>query len=87
LDRCPQGGDVAEVMFAIRNLAVREKNMPDGFAAQGKNLVETGRVVIPTGSIVRKREQIGLSKEHSTATEDVQKILKKTGFSELISSR
>ncbi|UCE29734.1 MAG: hypothetical protein JSV85_03195, partial [Candidatus Bathyarchaeota archaeon] len=78
---------VAEVMFAIRNLAVRERNMPDGFAAQAKNLVETGRVVTPTGSMVRKREQIGLSKEHSTATEDVQKILKKTGFSKLISSK
>jgi len=74
-------------MFAIRNIAAREKNMPDGFAAQAKNLVETGRVVTPTTSIVRKREEIGLSKEHSTATEDVQKILKKTGFSKLIASK
>jgi heterodisulfide reductase subunit C len=87
LDRCPQGGDVAEVMFAIRNLAVREKNMPDGFAAQAKNLAETGRVVTPTVSILNKREEVGLSKEQSTATEDVQKILKKTGFSKLIASK
>jgi len=87
LDRCPQGGDVAEVMFAIRNIAAREKNMPDGFAAQAKNLIETGRVVTSTASMVRKREQIGLSKEHSTATEDVQKILKKTGFSKIIASK
>ena len=87
MDRCPQGGDVAEVMFAIRNIAVREKNMPDGFAAQAKNLIETGRVVTSTASMVRKREEIGLSKEHSTATEDVQKILKKTGFSKIIASK
>jgi len=87
LDRCPQGGDVAEVMFAIRNIAVREKNMPDGFAAQAKNLIETGRVVTSTASMVRKREEIGLSKEHSTATEDVQKILKKTGFSKIVASK
>jgi len=87
LDRCPQGGDVAEVMFAIRNLAVKEKNMPDGFAAQAKNLIETGRIANPTASMVRKREQIGLSKGQSTATEDVQKILKKTGFSKIIVSK
>jgi heterodisulfide reductase subunit C len=87
LDRCPQGGDVAEVMFAIRNLAVREKNMPDGFAAQAKNLAETGRVVTPTASILNKREEVGLPKEQSTATEDVKKILKKTGFSKLIASK
>jgi len=87
LDRCPQGGDVAEVMFAIRNLAVREKNMPDGFAAQAKNLIETGRVVTPIASMIRKREEIGLPKEHSTATEDVQKILKKTGLTKIIASK
>jgi len=74
-------------MFAIRNLAVKEKNMPDGFAAQAKNLVETGRVVTPTASIVNKRVEIGLPKEHSTATDDVQKILKKTGFSKIIASK
>jgi len=87
LDRCPQGGDVAEVMFAIRNIAVKEKNMPDGFAAQAKNLVETGRVVTPTESMVKKREEIGLPKEQSTATEDVQKILKKTGLSKIVASK
>jgi len=74
-------------MFAIRNLAVKEKNMPDGFAAQAKNLIETGRIANPTASMVRKREQIGLSKGQSTATEDVQKILKKTGFSKIIVSK
>jgi heterodisulfide reductase subunit C len=66
---------------------VKEKNMPDGFAAQAKNLVETGRVVTPTESMVKKREEIGLSKEQSTATEDVQKILKKTGFSRIVASK
>jgi heterodisulfide reductase subunit C len=74
-------------MFAIRNLAVKQKNLPDGFAAQAKNLVETGRVVTPIASMVKKREEIGLSKEQSTATEDVQKILKKTGFSKIVASK
>jgi len=87
LDRCPQGGDVAEVMFAIRNLAVKEKNLPDGFAAQAKNLVETGRVVPTIASIASKRVEVGLPKEQSTATKDVQKILKKTGLSKIVASK
>ena len=87
MDRCPQGGDVAEVMFAIRNLAVREGNVPDGFAAQGGSLVETGRVVNPTMMMIKKREKLGLSKGPSTATEEVQKILKKTALGKLLASK
>jgi heterodisulfide reductase subunit C len=87
LDRCPQGGDVAEVMFAIRNLAVREGNVPDGFAAQAGNLIETGRVVTPTMMMNKKREKLGLSKGPSTATEEVQKILKKIGLDKMMASR
>jgi len=30
LDRCPQKGDAGETMFAIRNLAVRKGNVPEG---------------------------------------------------------
>jgi len=87
LDRCPQGGDVAEVMFAIRNLALREGNVPDGFAAQGGSLFETGRVVNPTMMMIKKREELGLSKGPSTAAEEVQKILKKTELNKLLASK
>lgn len=87
LDRCPQGGDVAEVMFAIRNLAVREGNVPDGFAAQAGNLIKTGCVVTPTMMMIRKRETLGLSKTPSRAIEEVQKILKKTTLDKMMASR
>lgn len=87
LDRCPQGGDVAEVMFAIRNLAVKEGNVADGFAVQGRSLVETGRIVNPTMMMIKKREKLGLSKGPSTATEEVQKILKKTALDKLLASK
>jgi len=87
LDRCPQGGDVAEVMFAIRNLALREGNVPDGFAAQAENLIETGRVVTPTIMMIKKRDELGLSKGPSTATEEVQKILKRTALDKLLAPK
>jgi len=84
LDRCPQGGDVGEAMFAIRNLAVREGNIPTGILAQAHTLFETGRVVKPTRTILIQRGKYGLGKEPAIDIEAVQKILRKTSFDKLI---
>jgi heterodisulfide reductase subunit C len=84
LDRCPQGGDVGETMFAIRNLAAREKNVPEGILAQARNLFETGRVVPSTRMALIQREQYGLGKEPAIDVDAVQRILRKTHFDGLI---
>jgi len=86
LDRCPQGGDVGEVMFALRNMAVRQGNMPSGVAAQAKSLYETTRVINPVRSVLDKRESLGLCKITNDGLEEVQKILQKTGMEKLIQS-
>jgi len=77
LDRCPQGGDVGEVTFAIRNLAVREGNVPAGVVAQARSLLDTGRVVNPVRTTIMERERWGLA-EITSPVEEVQKILKRT---------
>jgi len=78
---------VGEVMFAIRNLAVRQGNLPAGVAAQAKALYETSRVITPVRSALDKRESLGLSKITNEGLEEVQKILKKTGMDKLIQAR
>src|SRR3972149_10864656 len=78
LDRCPQGGDVGEVMFAIRNLAVSDGNVPPGVFAQAKSLYETTRVINPVRSVSDKRESLGLGKITNDGLDEVQKILKRT---------
>jgi heterodisulfide reductase subunit C len=85
LDRCPQGGDVGEAMFAIRNLTVKEGNIPEGVLAQAKSLFENGRVVTASKMALVHRERYGLGEEPSVDVEAVQKILKKTRFNKLIS--
>jgi heterodisulfide reductase subunit C len=85
LDRCPQRGDVGEAMFAIRNLAVRKGNVPEGILLQAKSLFENGRVVTASRMASIQREKYGLAKEPSVDVEAVQKILKKTCFDKLIS--
>jgi len=86
LDRCPQGGDVGEVMFAIRNLAVSQGNVPAGVLAQAKSLYETTRVINPVRSVLDKRETMGLSKITTDGLEEVQKILKRTGMEKKVKS-
>jgi heterodisulfide reductase subunit C len=85
LDRCPQGGDVGEVMFAIRNLTVREGKIPEGVLTQAKSLFENGRVVTASRMALIQREKYGLNEEPSVDVEAVRQILKKTRFDKLIS--
>jgi len=85
LDRCPQGGDVGEAMFAIRNLAVREGKIPEGILVQAKSLFENGRVVTASRMASAQREKYGLGKEPTVNVEAVQKILRKTNYDKLIS--
>ncbi len=87
LDRCPQGGDVGEAMFAIRNLAVMEGNVPRGVILQARSLIRTGRVINPTRSSLIVREKLGLVKEQSTGIADVKRILEKTGLDRIIGYR
>ncbi len=84
LDRCPQGGDVGETTFAIRNLASRQGNIPKGILVQALSLFDTGRVVVPTRMALMNRETYGLGKEPTIDVDAVQKILRKTAFDNLI---
>lgn len=65
-------------MFAIRNLATKEGNVPLGVLTQAKNLIKTGRVVELSESAIGRREEVGLPKGPSTDLKEVQKILKAT---------
>lgn len=85
LDQCPQGGDVGEVTFAIRNLAAKENVVPEGILLQARNLFENGRVVTASRMALIRRKDYGLGEESPVGIEDVQKILKKTHFNKLIS--
>ncbi len=85
LDRCPQLGDVGEVMFAIRNLAVREGKVPEGILVQARSLFENGRVVVPSRMASAQREKHGLGKAPTVDVDAVKKILKRTSFDKLVS--
>jgi hypothetical protein len=74
-------------MFAIRNLAAKDGNIPAGVAGQAKALYETTRVINPVRSALDKRESMGLGKLDNEGLADVQKILKKTGMEKMVASK
>jgi hypothetical protein len=73
-------------MFALRNQAVRQGNVPAGVAAQAKALYETTRVINPIRSAIEKRTSLGLSPLDNEGLGDVQKLLKRTGMDKLLPS-
>jgi heterodisulfide reductase subunit C len=83
-ERCPQGIEIADLMLAIRNIAVREGYGPKGTIAQGAALLESGRLVKMTSLTEKKRTTYGLPPVPSTGVEAIKKIAKATGFDELI---
>jgi len=83
LDRCPQRGDVGEVVFAIRSLAAREGDVPEGVVEQAKNLFETGRLVPTAEFTLRQRKNLGLP-EVSTSAKDAETIMRRTGFDKMM---
>jgi heterodisulfide reductase subunit C len=82
IDRCPQGADVGEVVFALRSIAAKDGNVPKGALTMAKNLVETGHIVNPTASVSKQRASLGLPVQEPVP--EVAKIAKKTGFSKIL---
>jgi heterodisulfide reductase subunit C len=82
IDRCPQGADVGEVVFALRAIAARDGNVPKGALVMAKNLVETGHIVNPTASVSKQRANLGLPPQEPVP--EVAKIAKKTDLSKIL---
>ena len=82
MDRCPQGADVGEIVFALRAIAAKDGNAPKGALAMAKNLVETGHIVSPTASVNKQRASLGLPIREPIP--EVAKIARKTGFHKIL---
>jgi len=85
IDRCPQGADVGEVVFALRSIAARDGNAPKGALTMAKNLVETGHIVSPTASVSKQRASLGLPPREPVP--EVAKIARKTGFGKILGTK
>ncbi len=86
IERCPQGVEVANVLFAIKNIAAREKIMPKGFKLFAKNVFGTGRGAEITDIQEDERDDLELPPVPEVDKEAIKKMLKKVKFDVIIES-
>jgi heterodisulfide reductase subunit C len=77
-ERCPQDVHIPELMNAIRNIAVREGHVPQGFRSQAELLCDHGRLYEITDYENERREAQGLPPIQERAGE-VRSILVSSG--------
>ena len=89
-ERCPRDIKIVEIVKAIRNVAAKEGYMAKAHKMTGVYVAKTGHAVPINDSVKALRKEIGLDELPATthsypeALEEVQTLIKATGFDELI---
>ncbi|MFQ6081620.1 MAG: 4Fe-4S dicluster domain-containing protein [Candidatus Bathyarchaeia archaeon] len=83
-ERCPQGVEPADLMLAIRNVAVEEGYVPKLSIDQASALIESGRIAKITRLTEKRRVELDLPSIPPASVEAVRKIVAATGFDKLI---
>ena len=81
VDHCPQGVEIANVLRALRNMAVKEGIMPPVFRELTSNIMKTGYAYRIPELRLKKRGEKGLPPLPKTNVEDVSKLFDMIGVS------
>lgn len=90
MERCPRGVQIVDIITLLRNLSVEKGVMSAPHKKVGQMLVKYGATVPLTEEYEKQRESMGLARKPANtlgdekALADVKKILKSTGFEELV---
>jgi heterodisulfide reductase subunit C len=85
LERCPQGVNLTDVLFAIKNIASKTRRMPDAIKTLLENIFEMGRIAEISDFENDDREDLGLpTLPEEPDIEGIRKIFKRTKITELI---
>ncbi|KPV62437.1 MAG: CoB--CoM heterodisulfide reductase iron-sulfur subunit C [Candidatus Bathyarchaeota archaeon BA1] len=87
VDHCPQDVEIASVLRALRNLAVKEGYLPAIYRELASNILQTGLAYKIPELRLRRREEIGLPPLPKADLESVNKLADVTGFSKLVQER
>ncbi len=74
-ERCPQDVRPVEVIIALKNLCAQEGVLPEDINKFSEALVKTGRSVVITSTVNRRREELGLPLLKDLAADELQKII------------
>ncbi len=82
-ERCPQKVEIADVIYALRNIAIKEGNIPNIYSEFAAGLLSEGRIVPISKFLEKKRPEVGLPPLKPAGVDGLRKILSATGFDEL----
>jgi len=82
-ERCPQKVEIADVIYALRNIALREGCIPTIYSEFASALSNEGRIVKVSKFVENKRPALGLPPLQPTGVDALRKILTATGFDKL----
>lgn len=82
-ERCPQKVEIADVIYALRNIAIHEGNVPNIYAEFAAGLMSEGRIVPISKFLEKKRAEYGLPPLKPAGVEAVRRILSATGFDKI----
>lgn len=78
--RCPQGIDITDILFGLKNMAFRRGITPPGYIAARKSLYDIGRLYAPTEW---ERDDLNLDPVPKLNIEQLRKMLDKLKLLEL----
>lgn len=81
-ERCPQKVEIADVIYALRNMAFEKGFIPNIYSEFASAILEDGRIAKISKFRERKRSHLGLPPLQPTGVKALRKILSATGFDE-----
>ena len=82
-ERCPQKVETADVIYALRNIAVKEGNIPNIYSEFAAELINEGRIVPISKFLEKKRPDLGLPPLKPIGVDALRKILTITKFDKI----
>ena len=82
-ERCPQKIEIADVIYALRNIAFEKGYIPNIYSEFASAILNEGRIVKVSQFVENKRPALGLPPLQPTGVEALRKILSATGFDKL----
>jgi heterodisulfide reductase subunit C len=82
-ERCPQKVEIADVFYALRNIAFEEGNIPEIYSEFASAVLNDGRISKVSKFVEKKRSDLGLPPLQPTGVDALRQILSATGFDRL----
>jgi heterodisulfide reductase subunit C len=82
-ERCPQKVEITDVIYALRNMAIREGKIPNIYSEFAAGLLSEGRIVPMSKFLEKKRAEFGLPPIKPADMDALKKILSATGFDKI----